>query len=181
MFLVESKKKSLVRIRFPFVGRLIGIADQQRSSQNKFGPRLIYLLSFCLCFFAFAFVFRFLCFLLACAGDPAGAAAICAAHAASRTHIREPRPTLPVFFHSLVPGFCSQVGFVTDHHLYISDQSPGLRVRVELHRIAHDVEVRPPDCLCVPASLEYGVFKSSTDVRHGRFWRSGLTLWSCRL
>ncbi|HEY4285400.1 MAG TPA: hypothetical protein VGM62_20255 [Chthoniobacterales bacterium] len=33
------------------------------------------------------------------------------------------------------------MGFVGDHHLDISDQSPGLRVRVELHGIARDVEL----------------------------------------
>src|SRR5882724_13402646 len=106
---------------------------------------MIYLLSFCLCFS-----------LSVClsASQPCSPAQVIpparrqsAPPGAFRTPTREPRPTLPVFSFARA-RFCSQVGFVGDHHLDISDQSPGLRVRVELHGIASDVEVRPLDC-CV--------------------------------
>jgi hypothetical protein len=37
------------------------------------------------------------------------------------------------------------MGFVSDHHLYVSYQSPSLRVRIELHGIANDIKIRALD------------------------------------
>src|SRR5439155_22503906 len=97
--------------------------------------RMIYLLSFCLCFS-----------LSVClsASPPCSPAQVIplarrqsAPPGAFRTHMRESRPTQPVFSFARV-RFCSQVGFVVDHHRDISDQSLGLRVRVELHLITRD-------------------------------------------
>src|SRR5215471_20471722 len=51
---------------------------------------------------------------------------------ARRSRIQLTKPT-PLTFSFLRAGCCSQMGFVSDHHFNISDQSPGFVVRIELH------------------------------------------------
>src|SRR5262249_44419156 len=63
---------------------------------------------------------------------------------AVRSHMRETKPT-PLIFSFVRGGLRGQMGLVGNDHLYVSDQSPRLRVRVELHRITSDVEIRSLD------------------------------------
>src|SRR4029077_1806208 len=100
---------------------------------------MVYLLSFCPCFS--------LCLSLVSQPFWQARASLLAQRqsvqpTAPRSRMRQTAPT-PVIFSFGRVGFSSQMRFVSDDHLYISAQSSGLRVCVELHRISSDVEIRP--------------------------------------
>src|SRR5437016_3034871 len=82
-------------------------------------------------------------------------ASVCSAFSPPATHFStEPRVARPIAPWQFQPRagptpcvfsfghFFYQMRLTGDHHFYVADHSPGARVRVELDRIADDVEVR---------------------------------------